>query len=112
MSDPLHTHAAILSTGDELVMGQLQDTNARWIAERKASLVGADSCCVEVDPNPDAKLDHPVHQELIMRNGILMLENLDLRGLAAERVYEFLFIFTPTPFKGASGSPGRPLAIR
>jgi kynurenine formamidase len=85
---------------------------ARWIAERKASLVGADSCCVEVDPNPDPKLDHPVHQELLMRNGIFILENLDLRGLAAERVYDFLFIFTPTPFKGASGSPGRPLAIR
>jgi kynurenine formamidase len=85
---------------------------ARWIAERKASLVGADSCCVEVDPNPDTRLDHPVHQELLMRNGIFMLENLDLRGLAAERVYEFMFIFTPVPFKGASGSPGRPLAIR
>ena len=85
---------------------------ARWIAEKKASLVGADSCCVEVDPNPNPRLDHPVHQELIMRNGILMLENLDLRQLAQERVYEFLFIFTPTRFKGASGSPGRPLAIR
>jgi len=85
---------------------------ARWIAERKASLVGADSCCVEVDPNPDTRLDHPVHQELLMRNGIFMLENLDLRGLAAERVYEFMFIFTPVPFKGASGSPGRPVAIR
>lgn len=47
-----------------------------------------------------------------MRNGILILENLDLRGLTAERVYEFLLILTPTPFKGASGSPGRPLAIR
>jgi hypothetical protein len=32
--------------------------------------------------------------------------------LTAERVYEFLFIFTPVPFKGAAGSPGRPLAIR
>lgn len=85
---------------------------ARWIAERKASLVGADSCCVEVDPNPDPKLDHPVHQELLMHHGIFILENLDLRILAAERVYEFLFIFTPIPFKGASGSPGRPLAIR
>ncbi|HZW07636.1 MAG TPA: nicotinamide-nucleotide amidohydrolase family protein [Phycisphaerales bacterium] len=46
-----HTHAAILSTGDELVMGQLQDTNARWIAERltergirvvEAAMVGDD----------------------------------------------------------------------
>jgi len=85
---------------------------ARWVGERKASLVGADSCCVEVDPNPDTTLDHPVHQELLMRNGIFMLENLDLRSLAADRVYEFMFIFTPLPFKGASGSPGRPLAIR
>jgi len=34
MAGTLHTHAAILSTGDELTMGQLQDTNARWIAER------------------------------------------------------------------------------
>jgi nicotinamide-nucleotide amidase len=47
----LHTHAAILSTGDELVMGQLQDTNARWVAERltessirvvEAAMVGDD----------------------------------------------------------------------
>jgi kynurenine formamidase len=85
---------------------------ARWIAERKASLVGADSCCVEIDPNPNPKLDHPVHQELIMKHGIHILENMDLRGIAADGVYEFLFVFTPTPFKGASGSPGRPIAIR
>jgi len=29
-----HRTAAILSTGDELVLGQLQDTNARWLAQR------------------------------------------------------------------------------
>ncbi|MDP1661346.1 MAG: nicotinamide-nucleotide amidohydrolase family protein [Phycisphaerales bacterium] len=34
MNSQPHTHAAILSTGDELVMGQLQDTNTRWLAER------------------------------------------------------------------------------
>lgn len=85
---------------------------ARWIAERKVSLVGADTCCVEVDPNPNPKLDHPVHQELLMKHGIHMLENMDLRDIAAAKGYEFLFIFTPTPFKGASGSPGRPIAIR
>jgi kynurenine formamidase len=85
---------------------------ATWVATRKASLVGADSCCVEVDPNPNPRLDHPVHQELLMRNGVLILENLDLLSLAADRTYEFLFIFTPVPFKGASGSPGRPVAIR
>jgi nicotinamide-nucleotide amidase len=29
-----HTHAHLLSTGDELVLGQLQDSNARWMAQR------------------------------------------------------------------------------
>lgn len=29
-----HLHAAILSTGDEVVLGQIADTNARWIAEK------------------------------------------------------------------------------
>ena len=27
-------------------------------------------------------------------------------------VYEFLFVFTPTRIRGATGSIGRPLAIR
>ncbi len=85
---------------------------ARWIVERKASLVGADSCCVEVDPNPDESLNHPVHQELLMRNGIFILENLDLQSLADDDAFEFLFVFTPLRLKGATGSPGRPLAIR
>lgn len=33
-----HTHAAILSTGDEIILGQMQDTNARWIAQRLADV--------------------------------------------------------------------------
>jgi hypothetical protein len=32
--------------------------------------------------------------------------------LAAARVYEFLFVATTIRFKGATGSPLRPLAIR
>ena len=63
-------------------------------------------------PNSDPTLEYPVHQELITRNGIYLLENLDLRALAADKVFEFLFIFSPTKFKGATGSPGGPLAIR
>jgi kynurenine formamidase len=85
---------------------------ARWLAEREVSLVGADTCCVEVIPNPDKSLFHPVHQELITLHGIYLLENLDLRSLAADKAYRFLFIFNPLRLKGATGSPGRPLAIR
>ncbi len=82
-----------------------------WIAERKACLAGADSPALEVLPMSDSSLGFPVHQELLIKNGIFILENMDLRGLATDRIYEFMFIFTPIPFKGASGSPGSPVAI-
>lgn len=32
--------------------------------------------------------------------------------LVADGVDEFLFIAVPIPFKGATGSPARPIAIR
>ncbi len=85
---------------------------ARWVVERKASLIGGDQWGTEVTPNPDPTLAFPVHQELMMKNGIFNLENMKLEELSEAKAYEFLFIFTPVPFKGATGSPGRPLAIR
>ena len=85
---------------------------ARWVAGRKASMVGSDQSGTEVLPNPDPNLVFPVHQELVMKNGIFNIENLTLEDLARDAAYEFLFVFTPVRFKGATGSPGRPLAIR
>jgi kynurenine formamidase len=85
---------------------------ARWIVEQRAAMIGSDAGGTEVTPNPDRDLSFPVHQELIMRNGIFNLENLTFEELLADRVYEFLFIFTPIRFRGATGSPGRPIAIR
>jgi hypothetical protein len=85
---------------------------ARWVVARKASMVGSDQGGLEVQPNPDPSLAFPVHQELIMKHGIFNIENLALDELARDSAYEFLFIFTPVRFKGATGSPGRPLAIR
>jgi kynurenine formamidase len=85
---------------------------ARWIVERRPSMVGSDSSGLEVTPNPDPQLIFPVHQELLTRNGIWNQENLHFEHLLADRAYEFLFVFTPVRFKGATGSPGRPIAIR
>jgi hypothetical protein len=85
---------------------------AQWLVSRQVSMTGADTGPTEVGPNPNPDLVVPVHQELIMKNGIFNLENMDLETLAADRVYEFFFIFTPIRFVGASGSPGRPIAVR
>ena len=49
---------------------------------------------------------------LLVRHGIYNLENLDLEGLARDKVDEFAFIFAPLRLKGATGSPGNPIAVR
>jgi kynurenine formamidase len=47
-----------------------------------------------------------------VENGIYIMENLDFSKLIAAEVYEFAFVFGAIPMKGATGSPGRPFAIR
>ena len=68
---------------------------------------------MEVAPNPEHPGDEAiVHQLLLTRNGIYILENLDTSELARDKVYEFAFVFSPLKLKGATGSPGNPLAVR
>ncbi len=85
---------------------------ARYLVERQVVLVGADTWSVEVVPNPNPDLQFPVHQLLIARNGIYIFENLLTENLARDRAYEFAFFFAPLKLKGASGSPGNPIAVR
>jgi kynurenine formamidase len=85
---------------------------ASWLIEQNITMVGADNWGIEVDPPPNGKRPIEVHQQMITRNGIYFLENLDLEELAADKVYEFAFIFAPLRLKGATGSPGNPIAVR
>ena len=85
---------------------------ARYLVEREIVMIGADTWSMEVVPNPNPQLQFPVHQLLIPRNGIYIFENLATEELARDRVYEFAFFFAPLKLKGATGSPGNPLAIR
>ena len=85
---------------------------AGWIVEKQASMIGADQWTTEVVPNPNPGMEYPVHQELLVKAGIFNLENMVYDELLADEAYEFLFVFTPIRFKGGTGSPGRPIAIR
>lgn len=84
----------------------------RWLADRKITLVGSDTWATEAVPHEDPERPFQVHQLLLVRHGIYNLECLDLEALAADRVYEFAFIFAPLRLKGATGSPGNPIAVR
>jgi kynurenine formamidase len=83
-----------------------------WVVSKKVVLVGTDNWAVEAIPGKDPRLFAPNHQKFLVENGIYIMENLDFSKLIAARVYEFAFVFGPVPFKGATGSPGRPFAIR
>jgi kynurenine formamidase len=85
---------------------------ARWLVEKQVAYVGSDTWPTEVNPNPDPDLAGPVHIELIVKNGIFNHENLDFTALLQDKVYEFAYIFVPVPLKGATGSPGSPIAVR
>ena len=85
---------------------------AKWLTDKKVSIVGADSWAVEVVPPEDPDRPYPVHQWLIVRHGVYTLENLDLSALTKDKVYQFAFVFSPLRLKGATGSPGNPIAIR
>ena len=84
----------------------------QYLVDREVVMVGSDTWAVEVVPNPDKGLAFAVHQLFIPRNGIYIFENLITEELARDGAYEFAFMFAPLRLKGASGSPGNPIAIR
>ncbi|HZM97499.1 MAG TPA: cyclase family protein [Vicinamibacterales bacterium] len=84
----------------------------QMLVDAEVVVVGADTWGVEVMPNPDSSLSAPVHQLFLARNGIYLHENLITADLARDTVYEFVYMFAPLRLKGATGSPGNPIAIR
>jgi kynurenine formamidase len=85
---------------------------AKWLSGRKITLIGSDNWAIEVFPPEDKQRPFPVHQWNLVRHGIYHLEIMDLEELAHDKVYEAAFIFAPLRFKGATGSPGNPIAVR
>jgi kynurenine formamidase len=83
---------------------------ALWLAESGVSMVGADNFAIEALPFPEGTV-FPVHQRLIRDYGIPLLEGLALQALGEARATEFLFVATPLPIVGGTGSPVAPVAV-
>jgi kynurenine formamidase len=82
-------------------------SGARWLSSRGVFAGGSDT--VAFEKVPDASM--PVHVHLLVESGIHIIECLNLESLAAERIYEFLFVASPLKIRGGTGSPMRPFAI-
>lgn len=85
---------------------------ADWLARQDPMLVGSDNSAVEISPNPNRQLVGPVHQIMLVVNGIHLLENLRLDELAATRTHEFALIVEPLKIQGGTGSTVAPVAVR
>jgi kynurenine formamidase len=86
-------------------------TAGRWLVDKKVMVVGADTWPVEAVPGENPNLPFACHALWITMNGIYINENLDLEALAADKVYEFAWSFSPVLLKGGTGSPGNSVAI-
>ncbi|HLH85503.1 MAG TPA: cyclase family protein, partial [Thermoplasmataceae archaeon] len=79
----------------------------------KCMAVGADNLAWDVpemrDPETNSML--PGHLYLLARKGIYIIENINLEDLSRDGIYEFVFVGLPPKFKGATGSPFRPIAL-
>ena len=87
---------------------------ADWLLERGVVAVGSDTETFEVQPAPDPGVPanpQPVHTRLLIESGVYIMESLDLERLAADGVYEFLFVALPLKIAGATGSMLDPLAV-
>ena len=84
---------------------------ANWVIQKDLTLIGADTWATEVVPNPDKNLAFPVHAAVIAKHGIYNHENLVFDDLIKDKKYQFVYIFSPAPIKGATGSNGAPIAV-
>ena len=106
---------ALWSKPDEYLRAAgVSAAGSRWLIDRRVRAVGADNMAFDVmssTPDPELDVTLPGHLLLLVRAGIPIIENLNLEELAANKVYEFLFVCLPLKMRGATGSPVRPVAI-
>ena|SRR5580765_4765259 len=84
------------------------EKGARWLSSKGVFAAGSDTINFELVPSRTM----PVHVHLLVESGIHIIECLNLEQLAADRVFEFVFVASPLKIRGGTGSPIRPLALK
>jgi hypothetical protein len=85
---------------------------ARWLAEHRPAIIGADTWALEVVGNSvSGDNAFPVHQELITHYGVRIGEGIVTDGLARDGVHEFVYVCTPQYALGATAGNTPPAAL-
>ncbi len=85
---------------------------AEYLAELGVVAIGADTPALEVIPFENPQRIFAVHQTLLAKQGVYILESMNTAELAADEVQEFMFVLGQPKFKGAVQVVVNPIAIR
>lgn len=85
---------------------------AAWLASQGVVAVGSDTLALEVLPSESATESFPVHQILLARHGVHILEGINTAPLVKDGVREFLFVLGAPRFEGTVQVVVNPVAIR
>ena len=105
----------LLGVDDErFISGQpgLGVAGAEYLAELGVVAIGADTPALEVIPFENPQRIFAVHQTLLAKHGVYILESMNTAELAADGVQEFMFVLGQPKFKGAVQVVVNPIAIR
>lgn len=112
----LHTGWQRLASSDatKFLSGEpgLGVAGAEYLAKLGAVAVGADTWGIEILPPEDKAQAFPVHQIMLAKHGVYLLENMDTSALARDKAYEFLFVLGQPRFVGSVQAVINPIAIR
>ena len=90
----------------------LGEDGAIWLADQGVVAIGADTITLEHIPFADPNRPFVVHQTLLAKKGVHILENVNVGPLAADGVTEFLFVLGQPRFVGTVQVVINPIAIR
>jgi kynurenine formamidase len=98
---------------DKYVAGEpgISKDAAEWLADCGAVAVGADTMSVEVVPPEDPQDPMAVHQYLLVKRGVYLIEQVNLEELAQRKIREFMCACLAPKIAGATGSPLRLVAV-
>lgn len=82
-----------------------------WLVEHRVALTGCDTWSFGPVPAEDAREPFVVPQELNVKHGVVVLENLRLAELAAAHLGAFMFVVSHAKLRGATGAWVAPLAV-
>ena len=85
---------------------------AEYLASKEVVAVGADQWALEVIPFEKGVGAFEVHQILLAKNGVHILENMNTANLVADKAWEFMFVLGAPRITGSVQAIINPVAIR